>query len=113
MSKLIIYCTGAPMVNGHRRGEFLWSPKHACYIWKGKEYDEREFNDVVTQAFQQFRKILQPLVKVVEFSEPAKPEPTEITVAQAEDVMQRLAPHRLKMKPGPRAQAPTPEVMEV
>ena len=29
----------------------------------------------------------------------------EITIAEAEDVMERLAPHRLKKKPGPKSVA--------
>ena len=71
---------------------------------------ETELNAEIEKAMAHYPKILHPLVKVVEFSEPpadVAPVATitaarEITVAEAEEVMQHLAPHRLKAKTGPK-----------
>ena len=102
MSKLIIYVKGNPNYEGQKRGDFVWSKEHGCYIWKGKVLTEAELNVECEKAMAHYPKILHPSVKVVEFSGDDLTEPAEITVAQAEDVMQRLAPHRLKQKSGPK-----------
>lgn len=103
---LIIYCTGSLVTHGYKRGEFLWSEIHQCYIWQGKEYDETEFNGVIVKALTDYRKYLQPLVKILDATPVAAPITTitarEITPAMAEEVLLRLAPHRLKAKPGPK-----------
>lgn len=104
--KLIIYCGGNPVTHGHKRGEFLWSEIHQCYIWQGREYDESEFNSVVVKAMTDYRKYLQPLVKVLDAVPLAPPVVTisarEITPEMAVEVLARLAPDRLKAKPGPK-----------
>lgn len=110
MSKLIIYVKGNKTVEGLRKGDFVWNEEHKCYLWKGRVLDEPELNAEIEKAMNHFPKRLRPLVKVVEFSESnAMPAPIttisaaqEITVADAEAVMERLAPHRLKQKPGPK-----------
>ena len=100
MAKLIIYVEGNPHFQGVKRGDYLWVAEHKCYLWKGKVLEEREVEAEFKKAAAHFPKILRPLVKFVEFS----PETPEITVAQAEAVMEQYAPHRLKGKPGPKPQ---------
>jgi hypothetical protein len=116
MAKLIIYAKGHPLVNGLKRMEFLWVEKYGSYLYLGRELDEHEFNIVVEKAMNLYRAFY-PLVKVVDISEPApapaksapsaeldidESGPREITVAEALEVMERLAPHRLKKQPGPQ-----------
>lgn len=108
MSKLIIYVTGSTLIFGFQRAEFHWSVKHQCYLYKNKEFDETEFNAEVERALKHPAwEDMKPLVKVVEFS-PRAAETKEITVAEAEDVLEHLAPHRLKKKTGPK-----PEMADV
>ena len=98
MAKLIIYCTGNPVINGYKRHTFHWSVHHGCYLYLGREFDETEFNQVVVKAMTEFRKHLQPLVKVVELTSPAK----QLDAQTAEDYLREVAPERLKAKPGPK-----------
>ncbi len=121
MAKLIIWLTGRPLVYGFKRRDFIWSEAHKCYLFKGKELDEQEFNEVVEYALTSHPE-LHPKVKIVEFSKtvavetppppPFIPPPAprlEITVEEAEAVMEQLAPDRLKKKAG-RKPAPLLEV---
>lgn len=103
MAKLIIYVSGKPLVNGYKRREFLWSVEHSCYIYKGRELDEQEFNQIAEKVMRQ-NDDMHPLIKVSSLTEVGAPSatPGEITVSEAEDVLMRLAPHRLKGKTGPR-----------
>lgn len=123
MSKLIIYVGGKPSINGFRRREFIWSDAHKCFIYEGVEIDERDFNAKVEKAFRN-NQDLNPRVKIVQFSDdpiitiqppmPVMPDVTTITaarvfsLAEAESVMARLAPDRLKKTPGRK-----PRIMEV
>jgi hypothetical protein len=116
MSKIIIYFTGHPRVNGYSRGEFQWSEAHQCYLFQNKVFDETNFNDAFTLCFTRYHSLF-PLVKFVEENPPAQITPPltadelpiaedttdEILVARAEDTLERLAPHRLKKKPGPKS----------
>ena len=112
MTKLIIWVPGYPTVNGHARGEYQWSEKHQCYIYHGQELDPETFNEVVERAIRDYP-TLYALVKAV----PSAPDPApvhltvealdieetkqEFTLADALDLVERLAPHRLKKQPGP------------
>ena len=123
MSKLIIYVGGKPAINGFKRREFVWSDAHKCFIYGGTEIDERDFNAKCEKAFRN-NQDLNPQVKVVAFSDeptitvqppsPPMPDVTTITVAreislaEAESVVARLAPDRLKKTPGRK-----PRIMEV
>ncbi len=89
--KLIIYVTGALILNGHARGGFLWSEKHQCYIWKGRELTPVEFNAEVGQAMTEHRKLLQPMVKILN-----PVDVTPITVDQAVAHLRKTAPGLLK-----------------
>jgi hypothetical protein len=113
MAKLIICAKGHPLVNGIKRQDFMWSERHGCYLYLGRELEEREFNEVVEKVMTLYRTFF-PSVRVSTFSEPAPApekappaaeldieEPREVTLAEALDVVEHLAPHRLKKQPGP------------
>lgn len=102
MSKLIIWVPGKIIQYGYRRRTFQWSPAHNCYIYQGKEFTEREFNGVVDQAMKDGAD-MHVSVKVVQFNEEPAPR-AAITAQEAENVLRKLAPERLKLKPGPKPQ---------
>jgi hypothetical protein len=114
MSKLIIWVEGRPNMNGPKRGSFHWSPVHGCYIYGGKEIDAEDFNAIYTKVVVG-NPALRAKVRVVYTGEiaPAAAQTVtavanvstittarEITVEEAEAVMVRLAPDRLKKKVG-------------
>lgn len=120
MSKLIIWVEGRPNMNGPKRGSFHWSEAHGCYIYGGREIPAAEFNAVYDRARVMNPKLTMK-VRVVDvgaaqatIAAPIKTPPTvtavanvatitmarEITVEEAEAVMVRLAPERLKKKTG-------------
>lgn len=109
MVKLIICVTsGRPLIYGFKRGEFIWSEEHKCYIYHGKEFDEVEFNKVADRALRSFSDML-PTVRII--SEPAKAPISEIpsddlrpiTIEEATAFLMREAPHLLATdKPEPR-----------
>ena len=128
MAKLIIWVGGKPLINGYKIREFLWSVAHNCYIYEGREINEADFNAKFEKAHRN-NADLHPQVKVVEFSaevpkvsvQPVKSTESatgtiaktvefdrEITLEEAEEVVARLAPDRLKKRPGR-----PPRVMEV
>lgn len=119
MSKLIIWVSGSVAVNGHRIREFLFSPAHKKHIWRGQEWPDVEFNAEFEKAWKN-NSDLRPKAMVVETSRPAPvtqataPAPVstitahEITADEAEEVLLRLRPERLKKKTGPK-----PAIMEV
>lgn len=96
MSKLIIYCTGKPMIHGFKRREFTWSAEHNCYLFRGKEFEPKEFNEVVEKALRN-NSDMYPLVRAI------IPAP----VAAAEPVPPPVAPAAGKKTP------PKPAMMEV
>lgn len=121
MSKLIIWVGGKPLLHGYKVREFKWSAGHGCYIYGGAEIEDRDFNAVYEKCLKN-NADLGPRVKVVSTGAVMvafvpKPEPSparadppqahEITLAEAEAVVARLAPERLRRR-GPR-----PLVMEV
>jgi len=108
--KFIIYLDGNPFVQGYTRFEFKWSQSHGAYLWEGREIDANEFNAVAKVALTRYANLKwHPMVKIVsglgEQPLTAVLPPSvgnEITVSEAEAVMERLAPHRLKKKTGPK-----------
>jgi len=108
--KLIIYAKGKPIIHGYKQREFRWMPKHNCYVYRETEYSPEEFNQAVEKVMQD-NQDLRPMVRVLDVNESTVAPITtisvahEITIAEAEDVMERLAPHRLKKKPGPKSVA--------
>lgn len=117
MSKLIIYVSGSLAVNGHRIREFNYSPTHKKFIWQGREVSDVEFNANFEKAWKT-NGDLYPRAMVVETSQPGAPAITaplpatpppiatisarEITADEAEGVLMRLRPERLKKKTGPK-----------
>ncbi len=114
MIKLIIYVKGKPIIHGYKQREFRWMPKHNCYVFREQEFTPKEY-DAIHEKVMMDNQDLRPMVRVlVDVAAPdeweAPPAITtitakEITVADAEAVMERLAPHRLKKKPGPKVAA--------
>lgn len=106
MAKLIICCKGNPAVRGYKLYEMLWNDERRLYVYQGREFDELEFNDVVEKALDRHKEF-HPFVKVVSTSGKAVPQvitvsARQITAEEAEAVLKKLAPERLKKKPGPR-----------
>ena len=108
--KLIIYVTGSYLYYGHQRSEYIWSVKHGVYIYQGKEWDASEFNAIIDRALKHPAfDDMHPSVKIVDITEPAAA-PKEITLEEAEEIVNRLAPHRLKKKTGPKSELQSVEV---
>jgi hypothetical protein len=124
MPKIIIYVPGKPIVHGYKRREFIWSEPHKCHVYMAREYELSEFNEAFEKAMKNNRD-MNPMVRVIEL-DAAKPAPAaaaplapppiinpvatisahEVTVEEAEEVLLRLAPDRLKKKAGPKHSAP-------
>jgi hypothetical protein len=119
-AKIVIACLGRPSINGMRRLKFHWNPDFNCYVYLNRVLDEREANEVGEEAIKKFAH-LRPFMKVVQFSDeatatvqqtvhttdPTPPQPAGqpqiITLEQALDVVQKLAPERLRKTPVKRA----------
>lgn len=135
-AKLIICCSGRPALNGHKRRLFQWNPEYNCFVYENRLFDEVEFNSKIEEVMKK-NSDLRPYVKVAVLSDgsavqaPAAPTGDyaalqakyaalqarigqPVTAAEAEEVLLRLAPHRLKAKPGRKLVAePAPELAEV
>jgi len=108
MSKFIIAVGGKPLIYGYHRKEFKWSEDHKKFIYLGRLIQEAEFNEHVEKALDRYRD-MNPKVILVESTPAAEVKPPapiatisagEITLDMAEEVIMRLAPERLKKKPG-------------
>lgn len=123
MFKLIIWVSGRPNLEGFKKREFVWNERHKAFIYEGKEFSPEEVNAKYEKAWFNNQDLM-PRVRVVDIAtvavEPASavrsvtvttPAPSApITVEQAEEVLQRLAPERLKKKPGRKAATEMVEV---
>src|SRR6478736_9646056 len=108
MPKFIICCPGRINVNGHKRREFLWSPEHNAYVYQNRVMTLEEYNKVVDRVFDK-NSDLRPRVKMIEDGAAPAGAPIstlsaarEITLEEAIEVVRRIAPERLKGKPGPK-----------
>lgn len=122
MAKLIIYVSGKPLMNGYKVREFQWSEVHRCYLYEGRELDAAEFNEKWEKAYRNNGDLL-PRVRVTDAGNPPTPAPAnpapepvaapppepvpvpEPTLDEAIAIVQRLAPDRLKSKPGRKPSA--------
>lgn len=107
--KLHLYILGRPNLHGHRRREFQWSPPHGVYLYEGKEFSAAEFNAAYERCMKR-NADMNPRVRVADDAEQLAPVATispaqEVTVEMAEAVMWRLAPEKMKKKPGPQTTA--------
>lgn len=102
--KFLLYVKGQPLVNGFKRLEFEWSQPHGLYLFRGRPLDASELNADCEKVFTSLvYKNMFPCVKIApESRQDPVHAPVEVTLAEAEAVMKRLAPHRLKGKPGPK-----------
>ncbi len=119
MSKIIIYIDGRPLVQGFVQREFRWSDAHGCYLYESREYELAEFNAVYAECIRRNSDLAvrvrvlvsEPVVSVTVCAAPAVPVPPpisvtrEITVEEAEAVMLKFAPHRVRAKTGPKPKA--------
>lgn len=122
-AKLIIWIPGKPLLNGHKQREFTWSESHRCYIYGGTEIAAEDFNSIYDKAVRN-NLDLNPRVRVIAVDAetpiaPAAPPITSISVQeispeeaadQAEEVLARLRPDRLKKKTGPKEKTAVMEV---
>jgi len=115
---LLIYITGKPNIHGYKRREFLWSPAHNLYLFQGKEWSPKDFNEAWLTAMRR-NEDLRPMVKVLT-AETANVSPPadasgllmgrrEPTLDEALEVVKRHAPDKLKKPAGrpPNALRPT------
>lgn len=114
MSKFVVCISGKPNIHGYKRGEFHWNETLKLYVYQKLIFDESQFNEVVAKALDRYHD-MSPKVRVVEVAVSQQPVEDldtppiatitaahEVTVEEAEAVMERLAPHRLKKKTGPK-----------
>lgn len=135
-AKLIICCAGRPAINGHKRRSFLWNDKYGCYVHENKALSESEFNAAAQEVMRKnedlhcFAKVVEPDgitgpdPQVSELEKALADKQTRIESLQATvlalrakttpsledalEVVETLAPERLKKKPGRR-----PDPLEV
>ena len=58
-----------------KQGEFLWSEKHQCHIWQGRELEPEEFNRVVDAIMADETHYIRPSVRLLpaENKKPGRP----------------------------------------
>ena len=102
-------------MDGYKKRDFKWVAEHKACVFEGRVLDATEVNEKCEIAFKR-NADLGPRVRVVDAADvqvtaaPAAPPPPvstisvarEITAEEAESVLLRLAPDRLKKKPGPK-----------
>lgn len=122
MSKLIIWVPGRPIIYSYARGDFKWSEAHKCFIYMGRELDEKEFNAVIDKVMSRnedknpsVRVILPDAVTPAAYAVPEDEVPDDsrraqesegVALQRAIDVVRHLAPDRLKKPPSRRAVVP-------
>lgn len=131
-ANLIICCAGRPAINGYKRRSFVWNAEYGCYVHDGRVLTESEFNSTA-QVVMAKNQDLRCFAKVVGAVAGADPRTTELekqltekqarieslqasvlalrakstpTLEEALEVVETLAPERLKKKPGRK---PEPE----
>lgn len=120
MFALLIYVTGKPLLYGFKRRDFFWNDTHKVFVYGG-EQTPATFNEAFEKCLKN-NADMQPRVKVVEITGKDAPAvvavvaptrtapvaalpttvPRAITLEEAEAVVARLAPERLKKKTGPK-----------
>lgn len=118
---LLIYITGKPLIHGYKRREFLWSQAHNLYLFQGKEWSPKEFNDAWAAAMRR-NEDLRPMVKVLTSDTANTSPPADAsglllgrrppTLDEALEVVKREAPEKLK-KPAGRPPKAMAEAMAV
>ena len=131
-ANLIICCAGRPAINGHKRRSFVWKEEYGCFVHDGKLLTETEFN-AIAQTVMAKNQDLRPFAKAVGAAATAGADPrvaelekqlaekqtriealqasvlvlrakTTPTLEDALEVVETLAPDRLKKKPGRKAE---------
>jgi hypothetical protein len=109
--QIIIYVRGKPNFNGHRRREFIWDASRSVYVYQSKILDEIQFAQICEPVLKKYNDMC-PFVKILD-SEPkvikveAEPPPVftalpvqEPTLEEALEIVKKLAPDKLKPRPG-------------
>ena len=114
MAKLIIWCPGRTIVYGFKRREFLWNEEYKCYVFRGRQFDELEFNSVVDKALLD-NQDMNPRVKVVSTAtKAAKPLAPISTITSAREISSRTPSPQsndLSLGCSKRRQGPDPEAI--
>ena len=99
---------GSPVVGGMRKGDYAWNPRYGKFLYKGEPTDIKDFDTVSKLCFgSPLCKILPPTVCRCPDDPPEAPpvglglEPEE-DLGKALELIERMAPHRLKAKTGPK-----------
>jgi hypothetical protein len=71
--KAIIFLANISRYAPAKQGAFLWSEKHQCHIWDGRELDAAEFNQVADAVLRAEDYFIRPSVRLLL---PAAPEGT-------------------------------------
>ena len=100
--KFLIYVRGHPNYNGHVRLRFRWVPSHGLYLLDGKETEAKDFDKAIEDVFK--NEIYRDMFPMVKIAPGTANESTEVTLDKALEVVEHLAPHRLKKKTGPKVE---------
>ncbi len=98
--KFLIYVRGNPNYNGHVRMRFRWVPQHGLYLLDGKETEAKDFDKAFKDVFES--EIYREMFPLVKIAPGTASETAELTLDKALDLVEKLAPHRLKKQPGPK-----------
>ena len=130
-ANLIICCAGRPALNGFKRRSFMWNAEHGCYVHDNKVLSEGEFNAIAQEVMRKNQDLrcyarvvgvgvagADPRIAELEkqlADKQARIESLQATalslrakttpsLEEAMEVIETLAPERLKKKPGRKAE---------
>lgn len=103
MPKIIIYIPGKPLLHGHKRREFHWSPSHGVYLYRGRELELTEFNDAWADAYRRNHD-MNPQVKVLVDAVAPAPRPKNPPVAEMMTEEVKPVPRAPRTPKQPRVQ---------
>lgn len=63
--KAIIFLPSISRYAPAKQGDFLWSEKHNCHIWQGRELGVEEFNGVVDGVMADENYYIHPSVRIL------------------------------------------------
>jgi hypothetical protein len=94
--KLIIYVPGNPRLQGFKMREFQWSEPHKKYLYRNKEFDPVEFNQVMDKALLENEDMHPRVMVIVEPKSETLDLPNETTIEEALAIIRAKAPQLLK-----------------
>ena len=100
---LQFYVTGNPSYNGLVRLRFRWVPKLGLYLLDGKETEPKDFDRTFKEIFSnEIYRDMFPQVRITPGT--LNDDGGEVTLDKALEVVESLAPHRLKKKTSPKVE---------